>query len=172
MQEQFNFCAYREQRLLSTASVSVEHFNATLKNTEADNYYNWYAVVQFINNRKRDKKYKTEAQAKSSFFGSMFFQNPIELADRIAYSKELNQFYEVDETDTEAAQLIDFLNLNHEQLMKHRANFVQRKQEQFEESGFQSNEEMLAWFRRHPEDVSFVTALESTLELDLSEFYS
>lgn len=52
LEEQFGFCAYSERYALNTDSVHVEHFDPRLKNTDKDNYNNWYAVLAWMNEHK------------------------------------------------------------------------------------------------------------------------
>ena len=53
--EQYEFCAYSERFIKKTDSVDIEHFNPTHKGTHTDNYYNWYAVLNWMNTHKPKK---------------------------------------------------------------------------------------------------------------------
>ncbi len=53
--EQSNFCAYTEYRLTAGFARDLEHFNPKIKNTNKDNYYNWFVVSHKWNNKKYTK---------------------------------------------------------------------------------------------------------------------
>ncbi len=161
-EEQQNFCAYTEKYFENLDSIDVEHFNSSLKGTEKDDYYNYYAVLHKANLYKKDEKYKEAA-----FFESRFFQNRIEFNSRIQYVK--GGFYEeVDSHDGEATQFIDFLGLNDERLFRDRNAHVRRLKEIFNNAGY-TNDEILSHFKNHKNELKFVTAIEVELEIDLEE---
>ncbi|MFN6075996.1 MAG: hypothetical protein ACK46Y_10545 [Fluviicola sp.] len=89
IEEQHNFCAYTDKFFENLESIDVEHFNSSLKETEKDDYFNYYAVLHKSNlyKIKKDKKYKDV-----SFFETLFFQNKVDLDSRIQYVK--GGFYE------------------------------------------------------------------------------
>lgn len=53
--EQYSICAYTETYLASSDDAHIEHFNPTLKNTDADSYTNWFLVKSLWNIRKSTK---------------------------------------------------------------------------------------------------------------------
>lgn len=163
--EQKGFCAYTEKYIQGLDSICVEHFNASLKGTGRDNYYNYYAVLHKINIEKLDEQYKD-----ASFFESLFFQKPNGFASRIHYIGGM--YEELDSDDTEAKDLIAFLGLNNEELYKQRARHVKRIKKNFEIAEYDSPEKRLEYLRDDNDQLSFITALEIELNLDLSEFYT
>lgn len=160
--EQKNFCAYSEKYFSNVDSVELEHFNSSIK--YHDDYYNYYAVVRWANSGKLDQKFKG-----AKFFETLFFQTKEEFNSRIVYTSD-GVYEEVDLNDDEARDLIDFLRFNEEKLVKDRRNHVQRLKGVFEDARY-SKKEQLNYFRKYPQELSFVTAIEFDLELDLSEFY-
>lgn len=52
LKEQKNFCAYTEEYIAFNDAKDIEHFNPNLKDTEEDNYNNWYIVKHLPNQRK------------------------------------------------------------------------------------------------------------------------
>lgn len=161
-EEQLNFCAYTEKYFENLDSIDVEHFNSSLKGTEKDDYYNYYAVLHKANLYKKDEKYR-----EASFFESRFFQNRIEFNSRIKYVK--GGFYEeVDLDDEEATQFIDFLGLNDERLFRDRNAHVRRLKEIFNNAAYSKNQ-VISHFLRNKEELKFITAIEVELEIDLEE---
>ncbi|HFA50054.1 MAG TPA: hypothetical protein ENJ95_13680 [Bacteroidetes bacterium] len=165
--EQMNFCAYTEQYFKNLDSVEVEHFNSSKKYN--DDYYNYYAALRKPNQYKKDQKYKDKAAAGKSFFGSLFFQKKGAFNSRIEYVDGI--YEETDLKDSEAKELIDFLNLNNELLFKDRQNHVSRMKNIFKIAKY-DKDNILDYFRKHKEELSFITALEIELDIDLSEFYT
>lgn len=155
--EQFNFCAYTEKNLQPLDSVEVEHFNSALKYN--DNYYNYYAVIRNANLYKRDEKYQG-----ASFFENLFFQNEQLFNQRIGFAN--NIYYEIDENDLEARDFIDFLGLNHPILSQQRSNHVKRLKEIFGIASF-SDEGIEAYFSKHKDELSHITAIEEAFNLSL-----
>lgn len=162
LEEQKNFCAYTEKYVEELDSVEVEHLNSAKKYN--DDYYNYYAVVRVPNLYKKD-----EAYADASFFESLFFQNAEQFNARIRFIDRM--YEEIDESDIEARELIDFLGFNHDSLSRQRNRHVTRLKNRFEEAGY-TQEQQLNYFREYPQELSFITAIEHELGLDLSEFTS
>ena len=159
VQEQLNFCAYTEKYLQPLDSIEVEHFNPSLKNN--DNYFNYYAVIRNANLYKQDEKY-----ANALFFQSLFFQNKQNLAARIGFSN--NIYYEINETDTEARDFIDFLGFNHPTLSELRSKHLKRLKEAFQEANY-SKEDIKNYFRKNKDQLSFSTAIEVEFEIEIEE---
>jgi hypothetical protein len=155
--EQKNFCAYTEKYVQGLDSVEVEHFNASRKYN--DDYFNYYAVLRKPNLYKQDEKFKNH-----SFFDNLFFQNKDEFDRRIKYQD--GYYYEVDENDTEASDLIEFLGFNHPSLSEHRSKHLKRLKSVL--NSF-STEQKLTYFKDHKQELSFITAIESEFGLDFTE---
>jgi hypothetical protein len=159
VQEQINFCAYTEKCLEPLDSIEVEHFNSSLK--YKDDYYNYYAVIRNANLYKQDEKY-----ANASFFQNLFFQNKETFKARINFKS--NIYYEINEADTEARDLIDFLGFNHPTLSEQRSKHIKRLKETFEEARY-SNEKIINYFRNNKDQLSFSTAIEHEFGIDVDE---
>lgn len=73
LKEQKGFCAYTEEYLIAnTLCPEVEHFNTGKK--YQDDYYNYYVVSRFANQRKM-KVDKSGDFKRESFFESCFFHD-------------------------------------------------------------------------------------------------
>ena len=160
LKEQHDFCAYTEKYIEELDSVEVEHFNSVLK--YRDDYYNYYAVIRVPNLYKKDEAYKG-----AEFFQTLFFQNINQFNIRIRYIDGV--YEEINEGDTEAHDLIDFLGFNHPTLDTHRTRHIRRLKNLFQAAN-SSLEEQLNHFRQNRQELSFITAIEHELELDLTEF--
>lgn len=161
--EQKGFCAYTEKVFEGLDAVDVEHFDARKKGQ--DDYFNYYAVLHSANQRKRRKE---KAAAGARFFETLFFHSSAEFAGRITWVAESSAYEELDMADDDAKRLIEFLGFNDPGLWRQRRNHLARLADLFSLAGF-GKEDQESWFRRHPHDLSFVTALEAHLGLDLSE---
>lgn len=163
LKEQKGFCAYTEEYLIeSTLCPEVEHFNPTKKDN--DNYYNYYVVSRFANQRKMkiDRKgdYKDDA-----FFTSLFFHNKENFDLRIEYKKGI--YKEIHEDDEEAKKFIDYMGFNEEVISKKRSNLIRRLKNTI---GNFSKEEQIEYLGMEEKDIlSFPTAIETEFNIDLSE---
>jgi len=163
--EQQWFCAYTERRFRSDDTIAIEHFDKRLKGTPQDDHNNWYAVLQKANQLKRRKEKKHEG---ATFFETRFFQHKEQLEARIGYEPVDGIYFERNENDAEARDLLDFLSVNERPRVVDRLRHINRLKCLFEDMGY-SHAEMLTYFSKHPEELDFVTALEKELHLDLSE---
>jgi hypothetical protein len=152
--EQRNYCAYSEVYIRDIDACDVEHFDETLKNTENDSYYNWYAVTHFFNAKKTNRKI-------------VDFKPILSPADRDVLARikfESGIFQPAIAGDTEAENLIKFLGMNLPELVDYRTRFVLQKQRDRREL-FGSDTEFIAWMESDPENLSFISALEVELGL-------
>ena len=167
LEEQHNFCAYTEKRVGRLDAVEVEHFDRTKK--DDDDYFNYYAVIREANLRKKGKERK---HVGAPFFDSLFFQNREELDSRVQYIKGEGVYEETTEGDQEAADFIDYLGFNDSCLHEERARHIRMMKDIFEGDARFDSEEKREWFAEHPEHLSFVTAVEAELEINLDEIVS
>jgi hypothetical protein len=161
--EQRGYCAYTEKRFARHDTQVVEHFNHRLKDTPADDYYNYYATLQSANQRKRGKE---KAHADAAFFHTRFFQRPGAFERRVRYVATDSAYEEVDPADVEARDLVDFLGLNDHETVEDRRKHVARLRDIFEQARWPA-EQQLSYLGRHPEELSYPTALAAELNLDV-----
>jgi len=150
--EQFGFCAYSERYFQNTDEVHIEHFDGQLKNTDQDNYQNWYAVLARINTTKA-KKIKP--------FLPILLPNSDDLNARIYYSNHIYQ--SVDKEDSEADNLIKYLGFNKYELISDRNKHIQRIQY----LKAQLEDDFETFLQNHLQELSFITALEVELDMPL-----
>lgn len=161
--EQRGYCAYTEKRIDRHDSVAVEHFNRRLKETPADDYYNYYHALQSANQRKRAKEMAYEG---ATFFQTRFFQKPGAFELRIRYAAKDSVYEEIAPADIEAVALIDFLGFNDHEAFEERRKHVARLRDIFQHAEW-TREQQLEYLRRHPEELSYPTALAAELSLDV-----
>ena len=149
VQVQRGLCAYSEKVFQTLDAVEVEHFDPRKKGTDADDFFNWYAVLRVLNLRKRRRIENFEPLPEPG--------TP-ELQSRIKY--EDGEFRPVQENDMEVKRLIEFILANDELTYTQRANHLRSISELRETM---TEEKLLDYLRRHPENLSFPTALETEL---------
>ena len=160
--EQSGFCADTEKRVSGLDSVDVEHFDKTKKGD--DDYFNYYAVLHEANMRKRRKEKKHED---ASFFANLFFQEQGQFDARVRYIPVDSVYEEITEGDEEAAALIDYLGFNDSVLSEDRIRHIRMIRDIFENDAKYDEREKRDWFDKHPEHLSFVSAVEAELAIDL-----
>lgn len=166
--EQRGYCAYTEKRFSTHDTPAVEHFDRRLKGTVADGYRNYYAALQSANQRKRRKDAKHEH---ARFFVTRFFQAAGAFERRIRYIAGDGVYEEIDPTDSEARALIDYLGLNDHDVVEERRKHVARLHDIFLRATW-SAAQQLEHFHRHPEELSYPTALTAELGLDIEPLLS
>ena len=155
LSEQSGFCAYSERYVMKTDSVHVEHFDPRLKNEENDNYKNWYAVLAWINEHKPNKI--------EPYLPILQPSHP-NLNNQIKYVN--GEYRAIDKNDSEADNLIRFLGLNKYELYKDRLNHIARIR--FIKESSENDDEFYEILSEDKSYLSFITALEVELELNLS----
>ena len=115
VEEQNYICAYSQVKITGVFSVDTDHFNPTVKGTSEDNYENWFAVSTKVNRQKG-------SSPKWNKFQPILHPTALNFEERILYK---NGAYENNEHDLEAQHLIEYLNLNQEQLYSQRLRYIQ-----------------------------------------------
>jgi hypothetical protein len=154
LSEQRGFCAYSERFVQATDACDVEHFDPRQKGISADDYWNWYAVLRWMNSHKPPKI--------EPFLPILQPYSP-DVPQRVAY--EDGQFVAVRDGDAEAEHLIQYLGWNRPELAQDRSNHVRRVRDL---RSFYDMEGFLAYLREHPQELSFITALTAEMGLDLA----
>ena len=151
LKEQLGFCAYSEVYVRNIDSIHIEHFDPRLKNTDNDNYYNWYAVKAWMN-ENRPKKIDKYLPILSPYN---------DIYKRIKY--ENDAFMPKDNNDKEAINLIKFLGFNKPELVEDRLKHIQRLKSL---KDLLNDDDFINHFKRNKEELSFITALESEFNID------
>lgn len=151
IQEQSGYCTYTERFLEPIHAIDIEHFDNRLKNMETDDYWNWYAVLHWLNLRKR----------KIEKFSPLLVPHSIDLNERIQYAN--GQFSPHNPADLEASNLIEFLGWNDPTLARTRNIFIKRKKDELETFFDGDIDAFREYMRSDPENLSYRTALEVEL---------
>jgi hypothetical protein len=154
--EQEGFCAYSERFVQATDSCDVEHFDSRLKGSDRDGYWNWYAVLHWMNSHKPRKI--------EPFLPILDPCSP-DVPKRIVY--ENGQFLAVCDDDQEAKNLIRYLGWNGPELSTDRSNHVRRVRD-LRSFFAEDTAGFLEYLREKPDCLSFITALTAELGLNLS----
>jgi hypothetical protein len=155
IEEQRGFCAYSERFIRNTDSSDVEHFDPRLKNTASDGHKNWYAVLHWMNSHKPRKIEPYEP---------LLAPHSSDLTQRIKYEDGI--FDTVDAGDQPARNLINYLGWNKLEVCKDRQKHINRIRS-IRELFPGSNAEFVAFLREDLDNLSFATALESELGLEI-----
>lgn len=150
--EQFGFCAYSERYIKNTDAVDIEHFDGRIKATSDDSYFNWYAVLRWMNSHKPKKL--------DERFIPFLSPSASDLQERIWFQGGI---FVCHEDDIEAENLIKYLGFNNPKLVADREKHINRivfLKTQLEE-GFED------YLTTHKEELSFISALEIKLNLNL-----
>ncbi|MEO8147769.1 MAG: hypothetical protein ABI723_09045 [Bacteroidia bacterium] len=149
-EEQQHFCAYTEERISTTFAVDVEHFNSSIKGTSQDGYYNWFAVSHKWNIKKPDERWNLYQP----------ILNPVaeDLEERVIYD---DGFYIHKPDDVEAKNLIEFLDLNNDSLIKERQNYI------FSLKDIAPNINLESHLKKYPINIRFRRALKTEFEFEL-----
>lgn len=144
---QKGFCAYSERYLKPLDSVEVEHFDPRKKNTLADSFKNWHAVIRWMNAHKFRliDRYEPLPDLESW------------TPTRVRYEHGL---FVCDDGDIETKNLIDFLSVNRQEVFEERSNHIARLRNIQEKHG---NALLIEILSESPEDLSFPTAIEAEL---------
>ena len=150
--EQKGFCAYTEKYIVQEMdSPEIEHFDERLKNTADDSYWNWYAVIRRANQIKMKKKIAD--------FLPILQPYDTSLPSRVRY--ENGAFRPVNNNDTEAANLIEFLGWNDPTLANYREKTVRRLKDMHRNFFSGDDAAFLDYIKENPENLSFITVLEA-----------
>ncbi len=154
--EQCLFCAYTEIFCTKIDQFHAEHFIPSSQGGE-DGYYNLYAVTPWANHQKLRKQYD----------GTLFFQLDSILKSRIKYLN--GRYIEISESDQEARALIEYLGLNHSDLLFERMEHIESLKDLFVENNHWTSEQILNYLQKHPKYLSFPTAIEAEFQIDLGD---
>jgi hypothetical protein len=141
-----------ERYVQNTDARDVEHFDARLKGTENDSYWNWYAVLSWMNKRKPRKIERFEPILKP-------YSEDID--QRVKY--EDGQFLAVDPNDTEADNLIKYLGWNSPELSEDRRKHIERIRFVQKACG-DDQQGFFDYLVNHPDNLSFFSALGLSLD--------
>ncbi len=158
--EHRGFCAYTERRIDGQSSPEIDHLDPGFKGQPEDGYPNWYVALRDQNAWKGPRPLPVPLRSDRSW------QEPGDAASRFGYDREAHVFYATDPADPVAASLRDFLGVNRFNVADERGLHIGRLLDLRAEYGADL---FVRYLRRHPEEVSFPTALAACLDLPTDE---
>ena len=133
LEEQKFFCAYTDEYISRTDAKDIEHFDPTIKGTDADSYSNWFLVKHQWNMEKKEwGKHQP-----------VLHPTARDLEERIIYSG--GDYFVAAKIDQEAENLVKLLKLDDPGLAEQRKKYIARKEQ-----------EIQAW---HQDPTTFFTVL-------------
>lgn len=156
--EQKNFCAYTDEYISRTDAKDIEHFNPTLKDTDQDNYNNWFIVKHQWN---KEKSYKWEK------FQPVLHPTAIDFEERIIYF--MGDYFAKSNEDIEAVNLISLLKLDDAHLSEKRKKYIKRRKEHIELSKMNSTSYFQELILEEPFYVHYLRAIKEEFEIDIWE---
>jgi hypothetical protein len=153
--EQNGFCAYSEKFFCNIDTINIEHFDPRLKNTNQDNYNNWYATQTSMNLKKA--KYIDR-------FLPILHPSDSTLQKRITYIDGL--YAPTDDADIEASNLIGFLGFNRIDLVEDRSTHIETLRYLM---AHLEEEKFLNFLMSKRSLLSYATAIEHEFNIKVSE---
>lgn len=153
LKEQKNFCAYTEEYIGCNDAVDIEHFNPNLKNTDLDNYGNWFDVKHKANNIKRNK-----------WIEPILHPTDDDFEQRIIYHEG---FYIHHPNDLEAKNLIELLNLNQEIFVKDRIKYIERRKQRIAERNINPREYFIELIEKEIYFIKYLRAIQEEFKIDI-----
>ncbi|MBP9882958.1 MAG: hypothetical protein KBF32_06135 [Chitinophagales bacterium] len=138
-------------------SHDIEHFDPGKKGGINDSYYNWYVTLKWVNERKAKKL--TQKYLPILIPSDKDIRNKIQYMDGI--------FVATPEGGLEAKNLILFLGLNRPEIYIERKNHIDRLRDL---RGMTNDIEFRGRLSNDPSLLSFATALEAELGLNVTDF--
>lgn len=159
LREQKNFCAYTEWYFEETSSPEIEHFDNRKKNTNQDNYYNWYVVKRWSNAHKPNIKDYLPIMEPNNFV----------VFSKIEYFA--NQFIIKDKHDADYEKLnnlLKFIGCNKIEVAVDRQNHIDKLKDIMElyetKDDFKNN-----YLKNNKMELSFITAIQYELDIDITD---
>lgn len=156
LEEQDGFCAYTEYCLCRGNKKEIEHFNPNLKNTEEDNYYNWFVVAG---------QWNAEKGRKWEDYQPVLHPTDETLETRILYDE--GDYILADLNDIEADNLMKLLKLDDPDLAQERKRYISNKKEEVEDSKWTPKDFFQRLIEKDLACIRFRRAIEEEFGIDL-----
>ena len=156
--EQKMFCAYTDEYISRTDAKDVEHFNPTLKDTDQDNYYNWFVVKHQWNMEKSEKWDK---------FQPVLHPTALDFEERIVYIQ--GDYVVKRKDDIEAKNLSDLLKLDDIHLANNRKKYIARKRDEIALDGNGIYDFFATLMNADPCQIKYTRAIKEEFGIDILE---
>jgi HNH endonuclease len=154
--EQKMFCAYTDEYISRTDAKDVEHFNPTLKNTNQDNYNNWFIVKHQWN---KEKSYKW------GNFQPVLHPTATDFEERVEYF--MGDYFAKSKQDIEAVNLVSLLKLDDTHLAEKRKKYIKRRREHIELSKMDATSYFKELISDEPFHVHYLRAIKEEFGIDI-----
>lgn len=158
LEEQKMFCAYTDEYISRTDAKDVEHFNPTLKDTDQDNYYNWFVVKHQWNMEKSEKWDK---------FQPVLHPTALDFEERIVYIQ--GDYVVKRKDDIEAKNLSDLLKLDDIHLANNRKKYIARKRDEIALDGNGIYDFFATLINADPCQIKYTRAIKEEFGIDILE---
>jgi hypothetical protein len=156
--EQKMFCAYTDEYISRTDAKDIEHFNPTLKDTDQDNYNNWFIVKHQWN---KEKSYKWEN------FQPVLHPADIDFEERVEYF--MGDYFAKSKEDIKALNLVSLLKLDDAHLAEKRKKYIKRRKEHIELSKMDATSYFKELISEEPFHVHYLRAIKEEFGIDIWE---
>jgi HNH endonuclease len=155
--EQKSFCAYTDEFMGRTDAKEIEHFNPYLKDTDEDNYQNWFLVKHQWNKEKSNKW---------DNFQPILHPTANDFEERIIY---LDGDYICNPEDKEANNVMALLKINDASLASERKRYIKRKKELLEMSSKSAQDYFTDLILNYINGVRYIRAIKEEFKIDIWE---
>lgn len=156
--EQKMFCAYTDEYISRSDAKDIEHFNPTLKDTDQDNYNNWFVVKHQWNMEKSEKWDK---------FQPVLHPTALDFEERIVYIQGYYVVKKID--DIEAKNLSDLLKLDDIHLANNRKKYIARKRDEIALDGNGVYDFFATLMNADPCQIKYTRAIKEEFGIDILE---
>ena len=156
--EQKMFCAYTDEYISRSDAKDIEHFNPTLKDTDQDNYNNWFVVKHQWNMEKSEKWDK---------FQPVLHPTALDFEERIVYIQGDYVVKKID--DIEAKNLSDLLKLDDIHLANNRKKYIARKRDEIALDGNGVYDFFATLMNADPCQIKYTRAIKEEFGIDILE---
>lgn len=154
--EQNGFCAYTEEYLGRADAKDIEHFNPKLKDTDQDNYDNWFLVKHQPNKEKASKWDE---------FQPILYPTSEDFENRVIYDE--GDYRVSSATDVEAKHLIELLNLDDAILADERKRYIRRKREEMDKYGCDAKTFFQNLIEDNLKGISYLRAIDEEFSISI-----
>lgn len=159
--EQFDLCAYTEERISPAFAKEIEHFNPHLKGTASDGYENWYLASSFWNKRKGTRN----AKPRWDTHQTVVAPSDATIDNRFIYDASSGAIIESNSNDDEAKRTVKYLFLDDPDLSKDRLGYINRLQSLLDDWNGDI-EKLKSYLKKHNNDIRYTKAVQTVFQFD------
>lgn len=154
--EQKGFCSYTEEYIGRADAKDIEHFNPRLKDTENDEYSNWFLVKH---------QWNKEKSSKWDDFQPILHPMDENFDIRVIY--DAGDYRPADSNDIQAVNLIRLLKLDDAILANERKKYIQRKRDEIEKFGQSTEDFFEILINADIKQINYLRAIQEEFNIDI-----